>query len=234
MGTFTIDNYKDLSKSILSEDYNIPIDLSNGTYEMCLIGLETSFTIPNVSKKLKNNTFTYIVDGVNKTITFEDGNYGINHIKEILEDEIGSGIILKPNHNILKCAIKSIYPIDFTTDTSIGRLLGFNKRKLEPNIWNTGDNTVDIFHVKYILVHSNITQGWYVRNQETTVIHRISLKVNPGYDIIEEPINLRYYRVTTNRLTRLEIVLKDQHGNLIDFRNEPISATVHIRKILHQ
>lgn len=233
MGTFTLDNYKDLEKSILLQKYFPAIDLSDGKYEICLISLETSFSIPNVSRKLNNNTFTYIKeDGKKITFTFDDGNYSINHIKEILENIIGAGFILKPNHSTLKCEIKSVYPIDFTTGNTIGKLLGFHKKILLPDKLNIGDETVNIFHVKYILVHSNMTNGWKVRGQETTVIYRISLKVNPGYDIIEEPINLRYYPLNDNsRLDKIELKLTDQDGNLIDFRREPISATVHIRKI---
>lgn len=226
-GIYKLNNYS----SVLEAKYYPPLDISDGNYEMGVLKFKSNFKIPNVSKELKNNTLTIIKNGKFVTFIIEDGTYSVNHIKDILEEKIGDGFVITPNTNTFKCEIESPYSI-FIDDTSILILLGFNKQTTEANKKYISDNEVDIFKVKSINIHCPLAIGQYVNSKHTDIIYDFYIKVNPGYDIIEEPKNLDYYPLTgRNFIDHIRLELRDQYGELIDFRGEYIEVQLKIQKI---
>ena len=75
--------------------------------------------------------------------------------------EIEVDITLKPNINNLRSSIKCSQQIDFRPDDSIGHLLGFNPRVLEPNLTHNSDQPVAILKINTLRIECTITSGAY-------------------------------------------------------------------------
>lgn len=86
MSTITIDNSKSRIIAVLDANFDPPIDLRDGYYEICLDTLFANFNMWNVAPELDNNTFTYIKNGQALTSKISPGISGVNRIIFILED----------------------------------------------------------------------------------------------------------------------------------------------------
>lgn len=91
------------------------------------------------------------------------------------------------------------------------------------------DLYVDINRVNTIRIECNIIGGSYINNQQAHILHEFSIKVSPGYKIIEVPLNVIYLPVNVERLTSLILKLTDQDGNLLNFRGENITIRLHLK-----
>ncbi|GJQ66445.1 hypothetical protein Trydic_g13272 [Trypoxylus dichotomus] len=118
---------------------------------MGLISLHTYNTIPNVTEQ--NNKFCYH----NKVMKLPVGSYEASDIEEYLKSIIPKdSISLRPNNNALKVEIDSKYAINVKRENTLGRLLGFSKRILEPNRKHESDLPVQILKVVTIRIEYNI------------------------------------------------------------------------------
>ena len=55
-------------------------------------------------------------------------------------------------------------------------------------------------------------------------------KVNPGYKIIESPVNEVYLRITLDTIDSLAVSITDQDDHLFNHRNEKLTIRFHIRE----
>lgn len=212
------------TESILVANFFPPIYL-NQNYECGLIDFETYNSIPNVDET--NNLFH--ID--NKVISLPTGSYEIDDIAKFIEEALKafeSNIIdkftvdLKPNNNTLQSEIKSTHLIKFNESNSIGSLLGFSKRILEPDIKHTSDLPININKVTTVRIECNIIDGAYFNDKPVHVIHEFSPSVAPGYKISEVPNTVIFLPVNVQAITQIYIKLIDQDNNLINFRGENI------------
>lgn len=224
------------NSSLLTSQYFPPIDLK-GNYVCGLVDFQTYNSIPNVD--IDNNKFHI----GKKIITIPVGSYEIEDIEKYIrralgiDDNIKSSdsadrktFDLKANNNTLKCEIYSdVGDIDFTKERSICKLLGFSKRILDNKKLHISDLYVDINRVNTIRVECNIIGGTYINNQQAHILHEFSIKVSPGYKIIEVPLNVIYLPLNVERLTSLILKLTDQDGNLLNFRGENITTRLHLK-----
>lgn len=204
-----------------------PFDVSDGNWEIGLVDLSTYNSIPNIENNL-NDTFYY----ADKSIKIDEGSYEIEDLEKYIIERIDSGVgfSLKPNNNTLKAEIKCSAAIDFTKSNSIGALLGFNKRILEPNTKHSSDKPVNIIKVNTVVVECNLVRGAYDNGRERHVLHEFYPMVEPGYKIVELPNPIIYLPLTVQRIDNITVSLKDQDGNLINFRGEKISLRINVRK----
>lgn len=137
---------------------------------------------------------------------------------------------LRINKNTLKCQMVCSQPIDFTRSNSIGSLLGFSSRILEPNVVHESDSSIDIFRVNALRLECNITAGAYMNNMPVHTIHEFCPSVPPGYKIIEVPRNVIYLPVAVRTIRSLNIKIVDQNNDLVNFRGENITIRIHIKK----
>lgn len=124
-----------------------------------------------------------------------------------------------------------IYPredIDFTKDSTIGPLLGFNRRVLRANQWHISDAMISISKLNSINVHCNIISGSYQNNSQAHIIHEFDLRAPTGFKISESPRHLIYLPVTISQLTSITVRITNQDGELIDLRGERISVRLHL------
>lgn len=214
--------------SELSADFNPPIYLDeNSEYAIGLTNFETYNVIPNISEK--NNKFTY----GNKTIIFPVGAYEIDDINNYIQKNIErpTQIQIKANRSTSTVTVEANVDIDFTSDTSIGHLLGFKKRILKSNKLNESDFPVQIIKVNSICIDCNIASGSYTNGLPVHIIHQFFPSVAPGYKIVESPQNIIYFPVSVTTINNLTIKILDQDGNLVNFRQETITIRLHLKKL---
>lgn len=120
--------------------------------------------------------------------------------------------------------------IDFTKKDSIGPLLGFSERLLEPNVSHRSDKLVNIQPVNTIRIDCDLSTGSFHNGQRTHTIFEFSPSVDPGYKINIQPKHLIYLPVTKRRISELTISIVDQNGDLVDFQGETITCRIHLKK----
>lgn len=214
--------------SVLSHELSFPIDVSSGDWEMGLIELSTYNSIPNIEKDI-NDKFYY---GEDKTITIPEGSYEIEDIEKYIQSQLpkNTTFSLKPNNNTLKSELCCSEKVDFSKAHSLGKLLGFTSKVYEANVKHVSELPVDIIKVNSIRVECNVTRGSYQNGIEGHIIHEFYPADPPGYKIIEIPRNVIYLPVISQRINNLTVTLRDQNGDLVNFRGERVSVRLHLRR----
>lgn len=224
--------------SVLSSSYFPAIELEpDASYGLGLIGFYSYNSIPNIVEG--NNKFYY---GGDKQITIPRGAYEITEINNYLqkkltdpsaeEEERNQTFILVANNNTLKSELCSVFEIDFIPEDSIGSVLGFSRRKLQPNQVHISDLTVNIIKAVNIKIQCNITGGAYCNNQQTHTIFEFDVNVEPGYRLTKEPSNVIYLPVLPkDRIENITLRIEDQDGELVDFQDEKVVIRLELKKI---
>lgn len=221
--TFTLRS----SSNVLTATYYPPIELDNKyEYALGLIGLHTYNTIPNIYNG--QNKFYYD----NKVLTIPTGAYEVTDIEKCLQESLGgnSVISLKLNNSTLKCEIISKFSIDFTKSDSIGRMLGYSSKVLQPNVKHESDIPIQIIKVVTIRVECNITTAAFYDGRLSHTLYEFAPSVEPGYSINIEPKNIIYLPINTSRIDNITLRLLDQDGDLVDFRGEKIVIRLELKK----
>ena len=153
------------NKSVLEASYFPPIDLpADKRFAVGLIHLFTFNSIPNID--IDNNEFQV----GNQKIIIPTGSYEIGDIEAFLKSK-NINIIIESNNITLKCTITCDQDINFDSDSSVGKLLGFFRRTLKANISHESDNIVSIMKVNSIRVECNITTNSYINNSKVHTTH---------------------------------------------------------------
>lgn len=227
MYTFTLSG----TTNELRLSINPPIVLDDTSqYVMGLVNFETYYTIPNIEPP----TNKFYID---QTI-FEipEGTYELSSIENVLRRQIfqqfGRTVILllSGNNSTLRTEIKCNVPIDFTPNDSIRTLLGFKPRLLAPNKLHIGDYPARISAVNVICIDCNLISGSYSNNREVHILHETFPDVEPGYKIVDSPVNVIYLPVNSNTIDSITIKIVDQDGKLINFRGETITVRLHLKR----
>lgn len=235
------------NKSEMSIDFYTALQLDEKKdYVIGLIDFQSYNSIPNVDET--NNKFHYD----DKILEIPEGQYEIDDINRYIRTKLGveytdneyyynslknENVPIKnffnitPNANTLKCSILSSHKIDFTHEDSIGSLLGFNKRILEPNEIHESDETVDIFKVNILRVDCNIVTNSFINGTPAHIIHEFYPDVPPGFKIIERPTTVVYLPINTRTINNITVRIIDQLGRLVNFRNEEISLRLHLKEL---
>ena len=217
---------------------------------MALMVLETYNTIPNVTSQ--NNKFLY--DG-NKVLELDPGSYEIADIIEFLEQKLNPSyddideilrsfetpdskaqnkqekvITVLEKRATFQIQIQCKYAIDFAKKGSIGRILGFAPRILEPDKQHTSDFRVKLFEIDTILVSTNVTGNWYYNNKHTHSIYQSVIGAPPGNRLNIQPKHLIYFPIITRNLDGIVFKIADQNHNIIDFAGGFITLCAHIRR----
>lgn len=222
-------------ESSLNADFHPPIVLEDqNLYEIGLTNFSASNAIPNVDES--NNLFHY---GEDQIIEIPTGSYEITDISayltnKLLSDENDSDeedrFKLKANLNTLKCHIKCKLPIDFTKSRSIGQLLGFKKRVLEGDNEHISDFPVDIMRINLIRIECNIVMNSYKNGDSVHTLYSFYPQQPPGYKIVESPTNVIYLPINTTLINNISLHIVDQNNRPVNFRQEVVSITLHLRK----
>ncbi|KAJ8915337.1 hypothetical protein NQ315_008222 [Exocentrus adspersus] len=165
------------------------------------------------------------------------GKVGTYEVKDI-NDYIQQNIPISPfiqikiyaNRNTQKIIIDTTVDIDFTTDKSIGGLLGFKKRILSANSVHESDLSVQLVKVNSLIIECNIAAGSYDNNHPVHTIHQFFPTDGFGYKIVETPRNIIYFPVTVETITNITVKVLDQDRRLVNFRGEAVTVLLHLKK----
>lgn len=229
------------------------VDVSHGKWEIALISLSTYNSVPNVEGGVNDRLrFGKAATTVYRTgrrrarsnsdgleIIFPEGIYQIDDIyKHVVEVCKRSNLTdlefqLYANNNTFRTELySSTLPIDFTANDTIGPLIGFTeKRVLEPGRWHIADTTANIQRAHAIRVVCNVAhESFDNRGRETHALYSFFPTVEPGFQIIETPVNLTYLPVYTKQLKSIKVHLEDSEtGRYINLRDEPLTVRLHLR-----
>lgn len=242
--------------SRLRAEYFPPIDISDGDYVCGLIDFQTFNTIPNVDET--NNLFHFEVNAeklpkknknavlpavpvseneshiVESVLVIPTGTYEIEHIAKFLTkslDKVGVKFDLWANKNTLKCELFCNHSVDFSKANSIGSLMGFGEKRLEPGTVHESELPANILKVNVIRIECDVIKGSYINNTPAHTIHEFSPRVSPRYKINEVPNKVIYFPVTVRSISAINISLIDQDNNLINFRGETVTVRIHIKRL---
>lgn len=212
-------------KSVLQTEFNPPLILDDN-YEGGLLYFSTFNTIPNID--ISNNIFAY---GKNKQIKIPHGTYDLTDLHDYLKTELKDvQLQIKSNNNTSKCLLFCTEPIHFEAKNSIASFLGFSHTVLEPNKWHESVYPVDIIPASVIRIECDLVQGSYTNGLPTHIIHEFVLNVPPSQQIIEVPKNIIYFPITKKHITSIIVKILDLKGAPINFKNENIYMSLHLRK----
>lgn len=228
--TFTFTGKLNDDESVLTSRFNPPIHLNNSKleYVMALISLETYNAIRNISSK--NNQFQF---GSDPPITIPNGAYEIADLNAYINSKIADNHIVQitANSNTFKTEIKTGQPIDFTIPNSVGPLLGFEKRVLDGHKTHESDWPCQIVTVNSLLIDCSITTGNYKNGEPAHTIHQFFPNVPPGFKIVETPSNVIYLPVSVRTITDITLQILDQDGKRVNFGEEIVTVTLHLKGV---
>lgn len=213
------------NESALQSEFNPPLIL-NGDYECGLLYFSTFHSIPNIHEN--NNVFTY---DENKEVKIPYGVYDLLDIDQYLKTNARDcDIQIRPNNNTLKCSLFCTKYINFDVENSVGSLLGFPPKILEPNKWHDSIHPINILPVSVIRIECDLVQSSFTNGVPTHIIHEFVLNIPPGNQLLEIPKNIIYFPVKKKEITSISIKIVDLQGNLINFRKEHIQLSLHLQK----
>lgn len=230
------------NKTKFRTTFDQPIQLDEGKkYEMALVNLETYYSFPNIDST--NNLFRYSSDdGKNwHDIKIGEGSYSVVDLNHSIQQAMRQNkhydhandkynITISANTNTLRSILSLVskYQVDFSADSTIGSVLGFEK-KIYSSEYTESEDVVNILSINSILVNVDIISGSYVGGIIRNTIYSFFPNVSPGYKIIENPVNLVYLPITTHTIKDLTTIVTDQNGEQLNLRGENLSIRFHIR-----
>ena len=128
------------------------------------------------------------------------------------------------NVNTLQCILTVVgakCKVSFDVPNSPASVLGFKQNI----VYGVGRHA----SVNFILVHCNIIHSLYMRRTQSPVAYNFFPNAAPGKNILEAPHNLIYLPVTVDVISTMSVWLTDQHGELLDLREEELTKRFHLR-----
>lgn len=162
-----------------------------------------------------------------KVITIPTGSYEITGTEKYICTSLPNlSINIKANNNELISEIKCNQAINFVPKDSIGQLLGFTNRILEPHKTHSSGLPVAILTINALRVESNITTGAYVNEHKNHTIYEFFPSVPPGLMIVEVSANIIYLPVVVQAIYHLRLHIVDQDGRLVNFRRNTVILNI--------
>ncbi|CAH1115875.1 unnamed protein product [Psylliodes chrysocephalus] len=206
----------------------------NTDYEIGLVSFNSFTTIPNIDES--NNLFVW--GDKNKLNEFKVpvGAYELDDLISVLKKHMNdkdknAKIDIIPDINTSKISISSNRIISFNNANSIAQVFGFDVQRLDPGKIYSSNHPVKILKVNSIGIDCSIAAGSYLNGNPVHIIHQFFPTVPSGYKIVESSQNILYYPVSVKTINNITVKIIDQSGGLINFREEEITVTLHIRKV---
>lgn len=221
--------------SVLSAEFFPPIELDeHSDYEIGMLCFDTYNTIPNVDES--NNKFHF--DG-DKQLTIPNGTYEVQDIADYIREHVTTyntpekvyHVMIETNNNTMHTTLKTTVTVDFSQPNSIGSLLGFDKRILEPQMKHLSDKVIDVFSVNTLRIECNIASGSYLNGRPAHTVYEFFPNTPAGYKIVEAPSPVIYVPITVRSVDRITLKVVDQLQRIVNFRGEEVTIRLHLRKI---
>ena len=211
-------------------DLTEPIIIDSKTEEIHQIVLsgELPYSFYNVSSDLNNNILRYTTDGEPLIFTFENKNYDINEVVNVLNSNTAFRFTVSydrftmkltfTNNNAFTCIL------NLSTSTA-NKFLGFDENASDITLTagqsTTSSGVVDLATVHSIFIKSNSSSNmiFSTRAGFSSTIQKISIDVNSGGIIYLNQNDSRQHTVLHSNVEFLELKLTDQNNNLLNFNN---------------
>lgn len=225
------------------------INVSDGQYELALIRCNAWYSWSNISAEKSNNLLayysTYGIPGW-RQVLFPDGQYTITDINNFLQSQMianndfitsPSGIrefpiTIAPNYSTLRTDITLLpgFRLDFT-QSQLCLLLGWTQQIVL--VSGAGANLANINDsINSIVVRCSLITSSYKNGISSDYLWQFVPTSPPGSNINVEVSNLIYLPVLEpSQISRIRMYITDQLGRRIDFRGEPVTYLVHMRRI---
>lgn len=244
MGSFTVNLIG--TSSTLRSDFFPEITLDpKAEYSCGLLEFSSYNTIPNIIEG-KNSDFTFKyyhnTESENdvlemKTVSLPTGVYEIEDIVNYLRGALQTyAISLTHQVNLPTSQVALRFESDIEwIGGSLLNILGFyiksESYKFESGQTHWSDHNVKIANVNIIRIECDLVSSSYINGKNSHTLYQFSYgKTEPGHKFIEVPRHVIYLPIKERQLRSIQITVVDQHGELIDFRNEEISCCIHIKK----
>lgn len=231
--TFTLTG----NTSSLNSYFHPEIELDERySYSCCLLDFYSFNSIPNITQA--NNKLVFSKDNGKtfETISLPIGSYELDTVLNTLKREFKAreaNITINVDTITMKCTIllSSDCLVDFSTNDSIGSMLGFTpNHRFGPNSQHRSNKNINIQTINNLRIECDLITGSYLNGKSTHTIYEFDPSVDPGYKIAEQPKHLIYLPVVRQRINTVNISIVDQKGELVDFRGENITCRIHIRR----
>ena len=221
---------------ILDKDYE---------YSIGLTSISCYNTIQNINQTRNNNAFQYSDGTTTYDILLPNGSYEVEDIQAFLYDHIHKTfpdlnikdelpIEFIANHVLNKVQI-AIYSVGWslTLSTNFGKILGFDETQLEITETTTANSKAKMnlgitsFYVTCNLISSSVNNSSTSSNVLSDFmlsVAKSSLNVHKPDLLLPFPLSVVEY------IDNIVIRIVDQDGNLIDFNNEPVVATLYLQR----
>ena len=211
-------------------DLQEPIIFDSKIYELHQVVLsgEIPYTFYNVSSDLNNNILRFTTDGEPLIFTFENKNYDINEVVNVLNSNTAFRFTVSydrftmkltfTNNNAFTCIL------NLSTSTA-NKFLGFDENASDITVTagqsTTSSGVIDLATVHSIFIKSNSSSNmiFSTRAGFSSTIQKISIDVNSGGIIYLNQNDSRQHTVLHNNIEFLELRLTDQNNNLLNFNN---------------
>ncbi len=136
------------------------------------------------------------------------------------------------NESTQKLSIKiknENFYIDCTGENSVTRCLGFS----ETDFFHTSKEAskmINLSGFNTINIHANIISGSFLNGVRTHILHSFTPETHFGYKIVEVPHTIIYHPINTYEITDLEIIIKDEHNQILDFNKEEICLSLILKR----
>lgn len=219
------------TSSLLRATHEPPIELPGEGWMIGMVDFHTFNSIPNVDE------YNNVIKVGKLQLEIPSGNYEVNDIFEYLNTVLKSKlkqpndvIVWKGNLNTLRVELICEFVIDFSHENSIGPLLGFGHKELEPGIPHISDQMVDIVRHHDIRIDCNVATGSFINGRSGHQIYAFAPDVEPGYRLIQRPSTIIYYPITRNIISEIQVRVTDQENRLLNFRGEEITIRLHLKQ----
>jgi len=230
----------------LNNPIHIPHEAKNCTLEVTQANIWN--TSPNISARLGNNVFYYIVGGTTYSFVIADGLYSLNALNNLLQLELeqntatAAGITMSGDEStqtIVFTFTDTGIGVDFTQTNTPRELLGFDSRIATATpgptttLTDQGDFVAAFNSINSFLLHSDlVSNGIPVNAIGAAIISQVPIDVKPGSQIVYQPRNPP--RVDANQLigksvNQIRNWITSQKNILIDTASETFDFLVVIR-----
>ena len=219
--------------------FNPPIQLGLRRHVLGLASFESYNKIQTVTEEA--NAFYYddhmlsIPPGTNSLDDIAE------HIELVLIREFGGEDFVKgrrwfrltANNRTHKCILESSFKIDFASQpNSIGPLLGFSPRILDPNISHVSDKPIQLLEDHHVSIACNIITDVYTNQEPSHTLHTFIITDEGGFIIREVPQTILYHPVSVNSIGDITLRLENKHNQLIKLDpHTHVSYTLHLRPV---
>ena len=225
---------EELPKEYILRLFNIRDEIQNSQIPPSLVVKEWAKTIKKKSD-IRCNFFESASDVPDpRELSSEDKNLMV--FDDLLLEKQKKSYYVKGRHSNVDCfyLAQNYFKLPRQTirenhQNSLAKVLGFTGAKYTEG-FHESENVVDILRINSILINIDIISGSYVNGTTKSTILFLFSRCNPGYKIIESPVNLVYLPITLDTIDSLNVTITDQDYHLLNLRNEKLTIRFHIRE----